>query len=288
MIPKFFGQYLLERDTVSKDQLIEAIKYQQSKVLKLGEIALMKGYLTDKQIAQIHNEQRRTDMMFGELAIKMKLLSETQLGEIMTIQKNSHIYLGEALVALGYLNTEQLDKELAAFKEEQKAVPPIEVMIAEDIENKETVTISVDVSIKMMRRIGDMLSKMGQLRYETDKMKNLGVASTIRFKGDLNFTYILNATWNVAHQVARKTFKNDTLPFDMELIADTMSEFVNVVCGNVKAKALESGKRLEIVPPVTYMDEKDKDIPLEAGQQAIVVPTFTPIGEIEIALVFGK
>lgn len=288
MVPKFFGQYLLEKELIGKDQLVEAIKYQQSKVLKLGEIALSRGYLTEKEVAKIHNEQKRTDMMFGELAVNMKLLDEGQLKEIITIQKNSHIYLGEAIVALGHMTQDKLDKHLASFKEEQKLVPPIEVMIAEDIENKEMVTIAVDITCKMLRRVGDMLSKMGRLRYEDAAVKNLGVAARIDLKGDLPFAFILNSSWNVAHQVARKTFKNEELPFDTELIADTMGEFVNIICGNVKAKMLESGKKLDIVPPTTFMDDKSKELELQDKEQAVIIPTVTPIGEVEVAIVTSK
>lgn len=288
MVPKFFGQYLLEKDIIEKDQLVEAIKYQQSKVLKLGEIALSKGYLTDKEIAKIHNEQKRTDMMFGELAIKLELLSGQQLGEIVTIQKNSHIYLGEAIVALGFLPQDKLDRELNAFKDEQKMVPPIEIMISEDIENKEAVTIAVDMTCKLLRRVGDMLSKMGQLRYEDSAVKNLGVAAAMELKGDIAFTYVLNSSWNVAHQIARKTFKNENLPLDTELIADTMGEFVNVVCGNVKAKLLEAGKKLDIVPPTTCTDDKVKEIALQDREQAVVIPAFTPLGEVEVAIIAKK
>ncbi|MEW5944627.1 MAG: chemotaxis protein CheX [bacterium] len=288
MVPKFFGQYLLEREILTSRQLVEAINYQRSKVLKLGEIALSKGFLTEKDVAKIHNEQKRTDMMFGELAVRMKMLTEEQLQEILTIQQNSHIYLGEAIVARGFLTLEELEKYLEGFKKEQILVPPIEVMIAEEIENKETMTVTVDMTCKMLRRIGDMLSKTGQLRYEDKAAKNLGVIATLDFKGDVSSRYMLNCSWNVAHQVARKTFKNEELPFDMELIADTIGEFVNVTCGNVRAKMLELGKRLEIEPPSTHMDSRTPEMALDKKEQAVIVPVYTPIGELEVALIERK
>ena len=288
MVPKFFGQYLHEKEALTRDQLIETINYQKSKVLKLGEIALSKGFLTEKEIAKIHNEQRRTDMMFGELAVSMKLLTETQLKEILTIQQNSHIYLGEAIIALGYLDQQRLEKELTAFKESQKDIPPIEVMIAEDIENKEVITVIVDMTSKMLRRVADLLSKISRLRYENKSIKNLGIISLIDFKGDLPSRYILNASWEVAHHIARKTFKNENLPFDPELIADTTAEFSNIVCGNVRAKLLESGKKLDMTPPNTHTDKKYAELKLNGKEQAILIPAYTPIGELEIGLITKK
>ncbi|MEW6200446.1 MAG: chemotaxis protein CheX [bacterium] len=285
MVPKFFGQYLLEKEVLSRDQLIEAINYQRLKVLKLGEIALAKGYLTEKEVAKIHNEQRRTDKMFGELAVGMDLLTEAQLKQILTIQQNSHIYLGEAIVALGFLDNARLEKELTSFKENQKVLPPIEVMIAEDVEHKDVMIAVVDITSKMLRRVADLLSKTGQLRYEDKAIKNLGVASYIELKGNLINRIILNCTWDVAHHIARKTFKNESLPFDQELIIDTTAEFINIICGNVRAKLLENGRIFEINPPNTFPDNKQADIKLDNREQAVIVPAYTPTGELEVGLI---
>ena len=285
MVPKFFGQYLLEKEVLTRDQLIEAINYQRSKVLKLGEIALAKGYLTEKEIAKVHNEQRRTDKMFGELAVGMNLLTEARLKQILTIQQNNHIYLGEAIVALGYLDQARLEKELGAFKESQKVLPPVEVMIAEDIEHKDVMIAVVDITGKMLRRVADLLSKTGQLRYEDKAIKNLGVASFIELKGNLVSRIILNCTWDVAHHIARKTFKNESLPFDEELIIDTTAEFTNIICGNVRARLLENGKVFEISPPNTLPDSKQTDIKLDKKEQAVIIPAYTPTGELEVGLI---
>ncbi len=285
IIPKFFGQYLLEKDLLTKDQLIDAINYQKSKILKLGEIALQYEYLSDKQIAKIHNEQKRTDMRFGDLAVQMGLLTAAQLEEIITIQKNNHIYLGEAICACGHMDEETLDRELNNFKEEQKAVPPIEVMIKEDIPVKELVEISVDMTEKMMRRLGDMISKSGQIKREKECIKNLGVISYMEFKGDINARYVLNVSWDIGFQIAKRTFKKDDLPYDEELIKDTVSEYVNIVCGNIRSKVLETGKKLEFQPPVTITDKTSDSLAVNNNEYATVIPGYTQIGNYELAVV---
>ena len=285
MVPKFFGQYLLEKDILDKDQLIEAINYQKSKILKLGEIAVQHGFLTEKQVAKIHNEQKRTDMRFGELSISMGFLTETQLEEIITIQKNNHIYLGEAIIACGHMDKDTLEKNLKEFKEDQKSIPAIEVMIKEDIPNKELVEVAVDLTEKLFRRVGDMLSKTGQLRIETAAVGNLGVASCLDFRGDIHARYIINVSWEIGHEIAKKTFKKDDLQFDEELIRDTLSEFVNIICGNIRSKMIELGKKLDFQPPLTFLDKVDKTIPIARGEQAIVIPGYTQIGNYEMAIV---
>jgi CheY-specific phosphatase CheX len=285
MIPKFFGQYLLEKEVLDKDQLIEAINYQKSKILKLGEIAVQHGFLSEKQVAKIHNEQKRTDMRFGDLSVSMGFLTEKQLEEIITIQKNNHIYLGEAIIACGHLDKAKLDMELKLFKDEQQSIPPIEVMIKEDVPNKSLVEVSADLTEKLFRRVGDMISKSGQLRIERGAFDNLGVASSLDFHGDITARYIINVSWEIGQEIAKKTFKKDDLPFDEELIRDTLSEFVNIVCGNIRSKMIERGTKLEFQPPITYLDKVDKKIPLSGGEQAIIVPGYTQIGNYEMAIV---
>ena len=282
MVPKFFGQHLLEKDILDKDQLVESINYQKSKILKLGEIAVDKGFISEKQAAKINNEQKRTDMRFGDLAVQMGMITEQQLEEIITIQKNNHIYLGEAIVACGFLDQDTIDRELAAFKKEQQAIPPVEVMIKDDVPHRDVVEVMVDLTSKLLLRVGDMRSKTGQLVVTTDPLKNLGVSSCLDFKGDLTVRYILNVSWDVGHQIAKKTFKKDDLPFDKELIVDTLAEFVNVVCGNVRSKIIEGGKKLDFDPPYNCMDEAQPELALNDGEQAIIVPAYTPIGNLEI------
>ena len=285
LIPKFFGQYLLEKGVLNKDQLVEAINYQKSKILKLGEIAVSQGYLTDKQVAKIHNEQKRTDLRFGDLSVQMGLLTRSQLEEILTIQKNNHVYLGEAIVACGHMDDGTLEKELAEFKEEQAAVPPIQVMITEDVPHKQLVEVAIDLTEKMMRRLGDLISKAGQLRRERESIKNMGIISYIEFRGDINVRYVLNISWEVAHEVAKKTFKKDDLPFDEEIIKDTTAEFVNIVCGNIRAKILETGKKMEFQPPVTFVDKTGEALTVNGSEIATVTPGYTQIGNYELAIV---
>lgn len=287
MIPRFFGQYLLEKDVLSKNQLIESINFQKSKILKLGEIAIIKGFLTEKEVAKIHNEQKRTDMRFGDLALNLQMLTAEQLEEMITYQKNNHIYLGEAIVALGFLEKGAVEHELALFKKDQETVPPTEIIVGDDIENKNAVEVMVDLTCKLLRRIGDMVTKTGLIVTTEESMKNLGVASALDFKGVLKCRYILNVSWEVGYQIAKKTFKKDNLPFDEELISDTVAEFVNVVCGNVRSKLLEAGKDLDFDPPVTVTDKKESMINLKQGQKAVVVPAYTPIGNLEITIITG-
>ena len=50
MIPRFFGQYLLEKRLVTSEQLLKAIKYQDQSRKRLGDVAIECGYMTEAQV----------------------------------------------------------------------------------------------------------------------------------------------------------------------------------------------------------------------------------------------
>ena len=91
MIPKFFGQYLLEKQIINGKELVEAIEFQQKAKQKLGNVAITNGYISEKHAKKINLQQQSTDKMFGELALDGKYITQKQLDEIITIQQNNHV-----------------------------------------------------------------------------------------------------------------------------------------------------------------------------------------------------
>lgn len=285
MLPKFFGQYLLEKGVLDAQQLVESIKFQKSKVRKLGEIAVQQGFLTEAQSQKINDLQRKTDRMFGELAISEGLLNETQMKEILTIQQNSHIYLGAAIVHLGFMDQEALDKELSNFKLEQSEVQDTIVSVPDSVKEPKVVTVSVDLTCKLVRRTALVPTKVAPVTITSETIPNRFVVVSMDLSGDFCGTYVLNLSREIALELARKVLKDETIPADdEETLIDTAKEFANVVVGNIVAKLLELGKRVEIHPPSAIKDP----LTVPARQEAVVVSMVTPIGDMDTILVQGK
>jgi CheY-specific phosphatase CheX len=64
----------------------------------------------------------------------------------------------------------------------------------------------------------------------------------------------------------------------VEVLEDTVMEFVNVVCGNVAAKASQMGKIMNINPPVT-IHPPATGLPVPDGHTALCFPIH--VGEEE-------
>ncbi len=285
MLPKFFGQYLLEKGALNSQQLIESIKYQKSKVRKLGEIAVAQGFLSESQAQKINELQKKTDRMFGELAISEGILNETQMKEILTIQQNSHIYLGEAIEFLGFMDRPTLDGELASFKQEQAEVQDTIVSVPDTIKEAKVVTVSVDLTCKLIRRTAFIPTKVAPVSVTSETIPNRYIVVSMDLSGDFCGTYVLNFSQSIAAELARKVLKDDTIPEDdEETLVDCAKEFTNVVVGNIAARLLELGKRIEIHPPSATQDP----LTVPARQEAVVVTVVTPIGDMDTIIVQGK
>jgi CheY-specific phosphatase CheX/ActR/RegA family two-component response regulator len=280
MIPKFFGQYLLERGIVKREQLIEAIKYQEENKQKLGEVALDKGYLTEAQIKNIHNEQKTTDLKFGELAIKLGYLNDDQLNELITIQKNNHIFLGEALVKKGFVSQKTIDTQLEKFKEEQKDISPINITLDVNDKYNAYILYYVDLVSKMLLRMADIESKPGKPIIREDKVDTHYLSVYIDITGGLYARLMLSLTKEAVFEIAQK-FLGESID-DEDIAMENAGEFLNVVCGNLSSLMEREGKKIQISIPQMIKGFDKPTLLIKVNEKAVVFPLTTTKGYCEL------
>lgn len=280
MVPKFFGQYLLERGIVKTEQLIEAIEYQEENRQKLGEVAVSREYLTEEQVKRIHMEQQKTDMRFGDLAVKEGYLTESQLQELITIQKNNHIYLGEALVRKGFVSQKTLDKTLDKFKEEQKSLAPENINIGLNHKYEPYIITYIDLVSKLLLRVADIGVKIGDATIKEDKIDVNYLTVEIDTKGAMNSKLLISLTKDAIYEIAEKFLEEK---FDDEEIAyENASEFLNVVCGNLATAMEKEGKKIDISVPKIFKGSEKASLMININEKAIVVPFVTTKGYCEV------
>ncbi len=114
-----FGDYLIEKGVVSKEDLDTALKFQTEKSLRLGALAVENRLLTERQLSIILDHQREVEAagLFGEIAINMKFLSQEQVSNLLEKQKEYDKITGQILVLSGALSKKEKEKELKLFYE---------------------------------------------------------------------------------------------------------------------------------------------------------------------------
>ena len=283
-VPKFFGQFLLEKGAITREQLIDALEYQQSRVLKLGEIAVQQGYLTPEQVKFINEEQKRTDKLFGELAVELGYLTQEQLEKLITIQKNNHIFLGQILVDKGYISGQELSKYLEEFHKLQRPIENLKDLIPEQHEHFDAIQIILDMTIKLFRRMPHILVKLGK-GYYYSSMKNSFMITYVDFTGSYDFKYFFNLPKDLAYEIAQKLYRNESIEYSDELVADFVGELANVISGNITSQLLELGLNITIHPPVTVFATEIASYSPPPDHRILAFPARVPSSDFTVGII---
>lgn len=120
MYTQFFGNYLLSRNAVTPDQLMDAMKEETSAHIKLGTLAIHSGYMTASEVNDIFIMQTHQNKRFGELAIENGFLTESQVKELLESQSPDYLLLGQILVEKGYLTHSDFETLLLDYQSENE------------------------------------------------------------------------------------------------------------------------------------------------------------------------
>ncbi len=288
MIPKFFGQFLLERGFITEEQLLDALQYQQNRIMRIGEIAVELKLMTKEQVEMVNREQRKSDLLFGELAIKMDFLTADQLERIVTIQQNNHIYLGQTIVEKGYLSQNQMQRLLDEFHEEQKRFWSLGDIVPDRLEIRNELVAILDVTIKIFRRMANMYLKLGKGYFKSQKVENLYLMTFIDFSGSLGINYFVNLPLNVAHAIAQNLYGDEKIELSDTIICDCVGELLNVICGNAYSQLLELGRNAPIHPPRHFLWHQMEAIIPKDARHVLVFPGKVPTDYLEVGIIWNK
>ncbi|MCK5512409.1 MAG: chemotaxis protein CheX, partial [Thermodesulfovibrionia bacterium] len=242
MAVKFFGQYLLEKNIIKPHELIEAVKYQDSKNRSIGEYAVSMGYLTEKDVEKICNEQKRVDMRFGDLAVKLGLLTPAQVKEILTMQINERILIGEAMVEKGFLTRDVLDRELDLFQKDQSMYKTGLILTPAGVNNPKVIKEMVELTQKMLQRLTRLTIKVGNGYISTEEPYKSFLLVSVSLRGSAEYEYIFSSSQEIAHLIASSFIGENVQNEQKEVIIDSVKEFCNITCGNIIAKLSQRGE----------------------------------------------
>ena len=118
-----FGEYLVEQNIIQAKDLARALEIQKTDRIPLGQLALQKGLIDNKQLFRILSRQRKPEEKgknFGRLAVEMEYLSQEQVDTLLERQTHTNRLLGEILVSQGLVSQMDLIKALKKFRSESK------------------------------------------------------------------------------------------------------------------------------------------------------------------------
>ncbi len=117
MFSQYYGNYLLNSNTITSEQLLDALQKKSETRMKLGVLAINAGYMTAGQVENVHKQQAIKNMRIGDLAVAMGYMTNEQVEELLSSQTPGYLLLGQTLVDLGYLTNEQFETSINAYKD---------------------------------------------------------------------------------------------------------------------------------------------------------------------------
>ncbi len=116
MFSAFFGNYLLNKGRVQLEDMKRVLEVMHTKNLKLGVLAINLGYMTAKEVENVHDKQAFMDKYFGEVAIEQGYLTEEQLEILLAEQKSERLVLAQTLIEEGIMSLEAFEQEINLYK----------------------------------------------------------------------------------------------------------------------------------------------------------------------------
>ncbi|MBP3339664.1 MAG: chemotaxis protein CheX [Lachnospiraceae bacterium] len=116
MFSQYYGNYLLNSNIITAEQLLEALQKKSETRMKLGVLAINAGYMTAGQVENVHKQQAVKNMRIGDLAVAMGYMTNEQVEELLNSQKPGYLLLGQTLVDLGYLTNAAFEETINAYK----------------------------------------------------------------------------------------------------------------------------------------------------------------------------
>ncbi len=117
MYAQFFGSFLVQQHAVTPDQLADAIARLGQARIKLGTMAMHKGYMDAGRVDEVCMEQTRQDKRFGEIAVEMGYLTQEQVSDLLQSQTPDYLLLGQNLVDTNALTNADLERFLASYQQ---------------------------------------------------------------------------------------------------------------------------------------------------------------------------
>jgi hypothetical protein len=263
MFTQLFGSYLLNKKSITAEQLKYALDYQKNVHLKLGVIAVNSGFMTAGNVNQVHSMQCKVDKKFGELAIEMGFLDEEKLNILLNTQKSDYLLLGQALIEKEYMTLEQFGEELNNYKKDYNLTNEK----FNSLQNE-----NIDGIIDMFYNFNDSTESSTYKNYLSIFIKNI-----IRFI-DTNFKPVeiipineYKLQWGVSQEIIGETKLYTYIAADEKSFIDFAGKYAKeTYATNNEYVQAAAGEFLNLVNGLYLVNMSNNDVELELTPQNVL------------------
>lgn len=290
MYSQLLGSYLLRREVITPEQLTEALHEMERAHIRLGTLAIHKGYMIASEVDEVCFMQTREDKRFGEIAVERGYLTDGQVHELLSSQIPSYLLLGQCLVDTGAMSHSDLEYYILQYRQENELG---EIDVEEERNDKIRQLIKrfflvaeipvSDYSVMYMellfnnliRFIGDDFTPLTPIPC-TEYPTNYCVTQALQ--GKINCISRIDIDKDVAVHFASRLAREEFSEFD-EYVQAAMEDFVNLHNGLfIVNMSNEKAVELTLAPPVA---EPEQAV-LQLAPNSFVIPVAYSFGMIHL------
>ena len=279
---KFFGQYLIDKKVVTRDELWKAVQLQRKTNLLFGETARSLGMITHEDVERVQAAQRKEDLDFGDMCEKLGILSKEQVRQVAEHQKKNHLRLGDALVRINAVQDNAMQALREEFEAEQAAYAAKEAPPRAPLPHEDLWVIYAERTYLMFSRFVNLTFKPDQRSVVTGIDPNDMIVS-MRIRGDAPCIYLLSLSADMRDAIAKGMLKqNDISTQPGEVVVDAVKEFLNIVCGSIASKVSSMGKKMSF-EHAEILDVQERFSPW-TNCEGLLFPLHVIEGRVEVAI----
>ena len=281
---KYFGQYLIEKNIVTPEDLLKAMSLQGTTNLSLGDIAVQTGLITKEQMDKIQQHQISRNMSFMRASRELGFISPTELDTLISRQMSNNLLLGDCLVKLKILTQEQIETQFKFFRTEQSI---LEFKILNAIaahSNAILIETVIQSTVNLFRYLLDVQPRIGGFYSNGTPPSSIDYhwVAFQKLEGDYICNIEIFLTKGIILKISSSLLKRPVNEIS-ELSLDSSKEFLNIIVGYV-CSAL-SLKNIKCEPSVPEMVEIEQ---YSLGKNQVRVPFLLPQGQVEVRVKYSS
>lgn len=293
MYTQFFGNFLLQKNIVTPEQLIAAINKEATSHIKLGTLAMYHNLMTANEIDAVVVAQTHEDKQFGELAIERNYLTEEQVNHLLSEQSPEYLLLGQVLIEEGIISNADLEDLIIDYESEHE-IYDLDIQIDQkeqvtrlirhyfklgDLENGELYEAYLTLLFNnLIRFIGADFTPLTPIRCE-EFATQFGISQHIN--GKYNIVTGIDMSCDMAIEFASR-YAMDTFDEFDEFVQASLEDFLNLHNGLFTVNMSNNySVELQLSPPEMH----DEDlIDLNPDAVSYLFPVLYPFGTINFLL----
>ncbi|VBB08997.1 Hypothetical protein LUCI_4283 [Lucifera butyrica] len=282
MFNQYFGQYLLNKELLTVEQLRDILNRERSIRPRLGLLAMDSGLMTAAQVEQVHSLQHVMDKKFGEIAVEKGFLTVQQLEELLLAQENRRLTISQAIIDSGYLSLSQLETALENYKRETGLTGCRQDAQYEDWDAMVRTSLNFSATGASAGLLYDYVALLLRIIPRTFGEEPVIAPLKAPVKGRLfsqtmtgNITLSTGLVMdNTLLLELSRYYSGETIPTVNELALDSIAEFLNETNGiftvNMSERNLELNLEPQRISPEGTLPAKDAyRIPIEISRGTI-------------------